>query len=139
MNLDDKILDLLKEIANRFFYLQKDIAQTLNIKKNFYKILLKLGIEKKPVNQTQLGEICGIDKPATSRLVAEMEQEGLIEKGLKEGNKKEIYISISENGKKILAQITKLTKELKTKYFKDLSDDEKKQLIYLFEKNLLKE
>lgn len=139
MNLDDKILDLLKEIANRFFYLQKDIAQTLNIKKNFYKILLKLGIEKKPVNQTQLGEICGIDKPATSRLVSEMEQEGLIEKGFKEGNKKEIYISISENGKKILAQITKLTKELKTKYFVDLSDDEKKQLIYLFEKNLLKE
>ena len=139
MNLDDKILDLLKEIANRFFYLQKDIAQTLNIKKNFYKILLKLGIEKKPVNQTQLGEICGIDKPATSRLVSEMEQEGLIEKGFKEGNKKEIYISISENGKKILAQITKLTKELKTKYFNDLSDDEKKQLIYLFEKNLLKE
>ena len=139
MNLDDKILDLLKEIANRFFYLQKDIAQKLNIKKNFYKILLKLGIEKNPVNQTQLGEICGIDKPATSRLVSEMEQEGLIEKGFKEGNKKEIYISISENGKKILAQITKLTKELKAKYFVDLSDDEKKQLISLFEKNLLKE
>ena len=60
----------------------------LNIKRNYYKVLLKLGIEKKPINQTNLGEICSIDKPATSRLVGEMEQEGFIERGAKDGNKK---------------------------------------------------
>ena len=139
MNLDDKILELLKETANRFFCLQKEIAQKLNIKRNYYKVLLKLGIEKKPINQTNLGEICGIDKPATSRLVGEMEQEGFIERGAKDGNKKEIFISISNKGREILNKITKLTKELKAKYFSDLDDDEKEQLIVLFEKNLKKE
>lgn len=139
MNLDDKILELLKETANRFFCLQKEIAQNLNIKRNYYKVLLKLGIEKKPINQTNLGEICGIDKPATSRLVNEMEQEGFIERGAKDGNKKEIFISISNKGREILNKITKLTKELKAKYFSDLDDDEKEQLIVLFEKNLKKE
>ena len=138
MNLDDKILELLKETANRFFCLQKEIAQNLNIKRNYYKVLLKLGIEKKPINQTNLGEICGIDKPATSRLVGEMEQEGFIERGAKDGNKKEIFISISNKGREILNKITKLTKELKAKYFSDLDDDEKEQLIVLFEKNLKK-
>ncbi len=138
MNLDDKILELLKDTANRFFCLQKEIAQKLNIKRNYYKVLLKLGIEKKPINQTNLGEICGIDKPATSRLVNEMEQEGFIERGAKDGNKKEIFISISNKGREILNKITKLTKELKTKYFSDLDDDEKEQLIVLFEKNLKK-
>ena len=138
MNLDDKILELLKETANRFFCLQKEIAQNLNIKRNYYKVLLKLGIEKKPINQTNLGEICGIDKPATSRLVNEMEQEGFIERGAKDGNKKEIFISISNKGREILNKITKLTKELKAKYFSDLDDDEKEQLIVLFEKNLKK-
>lgn len=138
MNLDDKILELLKDTANRFFCLQKEIAQKLNIKRNYYKVLLKLGIEKKPINQTNLGEICGIDKPATSRLVNEMEQEGFIERGAKDGNKKEIFISISNKGREILNKITELTKELKTKYFSDLDDDEKEQLIVLFEKNLKK-
>ena len=37
MNLDDKIFELLKEAANRFFCLQKDIAQNLGIKKNYYQ------------------------------------------------------------------------------------------------------
>ena len=123
----------------KFFCLQKEIAQKLNIKRNYYKVLLKLGIEKKPINQTNLGEICGIDKPATSRLVGEMEQEGFIERGAKDGNKKEIFISISNKGREILNKITKLTKELKAKYFSDLDDDEKEQLIVLFEKNLKKE
>ena len=118
--------------------MQKEIAQKLNIKRNYYKVLLKLGIEKKPINQTNLGEICSIDKPATSRLVNEMEQEGFIERGAKDGNKKEIFISISNKGREILNKITKLTKELKTKYFSDLGDDEKEQLIVLFEKNLKK-
>lgn len=139
MNLDDKIIELLKETANRFFYLQKEIAQKLNIKKNYYKVLLKLGIEKKPINQTNLGEICGIDKPATSRLVVEMEQEGLIERGLKDGNKKEIFLSISKKGKQVLDKISELTNELKSKYFNELSNEEKSQLIFLFEKNLQKE
>ena len=139
MNLDDKILELLKETANRFFYLQKEIAATLNIKKNFYKILLKLGLEKAPLNQTQLGEVCGIDKPATSRLVSEMEEEGLIKKSFKDGNKKELFVFLSENGEKILKQINKLTNELKTKYFKEVDDESKKALINIFENSLLKE
>ena len=118
---------------------KKIIAQKLNIKKNYYKVLLKLGIEKKPINQTNLGEICGIDKPATSRLVVEMEQEGFIERGLKDGNKKEIFLSISKKGKQVLDKISELTNELKSKYFNELSDEEKSQLIFLFEKNLQKE
>lgn len=139
MDLDDKIFELLKDTANRFFCLQKDIAQQLGIKKNYYKILLKLGIEKKPINQTCLGEICGIDKPATSRLVSEMEQEGFIERNLKDGNKKELFLSISKKGEVILQKITTLTKELKSKYFNDLDNNDKEQLIVLFEKNLKKE
>ncbi len=139
MNLDEKLLALLKETTSRFLELQKEVSSRLNIKKNFYKILLKLGIEKCPINQTCLGELCSIDKPATSRLVADMEKEDLILKTNKEGNRKEIFITITEKGKEMIDKISALLDELKPKYFNELKDSEKEILINLFENHLLKE
>ena len=137
MNLNEKILDLLKETAYRFFELQKEVANKLNIKKNYYKILIKLGIEKKAINQTCLGELCSIDKPATSRLVADMEKDGLILKNLKNGSKKEFMISLSEKGEKTLERISSLMDELKPKYFNELATSEKEEFVTIFE-HLLK-
>lgn len=139
MGLDEKLFNLLKETANRFFKLQKEAAEKLGLKKNYYKILVKLGIERKPLNQTNLGEICGIDKPAMSRLICSMEEEGLILKGTKEGNKKEILISATPKGLALITKISETFESLKHKYFRDLSDDEKELLIKLFENGLLKE
>jgi DNA-binding MarR family transcriptional regulator len=139
MNLNEKILDLLKETAYRFFELQKEVANKLNIKKNYYKILIKLGIEKKAINQTCLGELCSIDKPATSRLVADMEKDGLILKNLKNGSKKEFMISLSEKGEKTLERISSLMDELKPKYFNEPAEKEKKEFITIFENLLSKE
>ena len=68
-----------------------------------------------------------------------MEQEGFIERNLKDGNKKELFLSISKKGEEILEKITILTKKLKSKYFNELDNNEKEQLIILFEKNLKKE
>ena len=139
MNLNEKILDLLKETAYRFFELQKEVANKLNIKKNYYKILIKLGIEKKAINQTCLGELCSIDKPATSRLVADMEKDGLIFKNLKNGSKKEFMISLAEKGVKTLEKITALMDELKPKYFNEVEMKQKEEFINIFENILAKE
>ena len=137
MDLDEKILDLLKETASRFLELQKEVANRLNIKKNFYKILIKLGLENKPINQTCLGELCAIDKPATSRLVTDMEKEGFILKTSKDGNKKEIMVSPTPKGVDMITKMKTLMDELKPKYFNELATSEKEEFVTIFE-HLLK-
>lgn len=139
MDLNEKILSLIKETTYRLLELQKEIASKLNIKKSFYKVLVKLGDEKKPVNQTILGDLCGVDKPAISRLIANMEKENLILKRAKDGNKKEFMISITDKGLKILEKVTTLMDELKLKYFNELEINEKEIFVGIFEKLLEKE
>lgn len=64
---------------------------------------------------------------------------GLIEKTRKEGNKKSVYIRLSEKGKKLAEKIKAKTNELKDKYFSRLEDKEKVTFLKILTKNIKKE
>ena len=136
--LDEQILQAFKEIAKRLVNLNREILSKINIKQSYYKVLSVLSI-KNNINQTTLGDICAIDKPATSRLVNNMQKEDLIQKSLQNNNKKNIYITLTEKGKLLIKTINEKINKIKTNYFNDLKDNDKKTFLNLLNKSLKRE
>ena len=136
--LDEKILQCFKEIAKRLVNLNKEILSKINIKQSYYKVLSVLSVNNN-INQTTLGDICAIDKPATSRLVNSMQKENLVAKSLQDNNKKSIYITLTEKGKNLICKINKSLNEIKNKYFNILQNDDKQTFLNLLNKTLKKE
>lgn len=133
--LDNEILKSFKEIAKRLILLNKQILSSLKIKLSYYKVLSVLSI-KDNISQTVLGDICTIDKPATSRLVNNMKKENLITKSFLDNNKKNVYISATPKGKQLITIANKKLDEIKNNYFCDLQDNDKKTLLNLLNKTL---
>ena len=135
--VDDEILSKFKEIAKRLFLMHKELLSSINIKRSYYTILTVLNINNN-LTQSTLGEVCGMDKPAVSRLVNKMNDENLIEKNYKEGNKKNIYISLSQKGKDVFCKLSQRLDEIRQKYFACLNTKEKQSLLTLLNKTLIK-
>jgi len=133
--LKNSILDKFKEISKRFFLMQKEIVTTLKINKSEYKVLTFLALHNE-MTQTILGEACGFDKPATSRIVLKLLLQGYILKTYKKGNKKNIYISLSEKGKEKAKLIGDELCKIREKYFKELSQKETNIFLSLLDKSL---
>lgn len=136
--IDDEILIKFKEIAKRLFLMHKELLSNINIKRSYYNVLTVLSINDN-LTQTTLGDVCGMDKPAISRLVTKMSNENLVEKKYKEGNKKNIYITLSLKGKNILCKLSQKLENIKQKYFGFLNAKEKQSLLNLLDKTLVKE
>ena len=136
--IDEQILLGFKEIAKRLVNLNKEILSKINIKQSYYKVLSVLSV-KNNINQTTLGDICAIDKPATSRLVNSMQKEDLIQKSLQNNNKKNIYVTLTEKGKNLICKINQRVNEIKNKYFNILQNEDKQTFLNLLNKTLKKE
>ena len=136
--IDEQILQGFKEIAKRLVNLNKEILSKINIKQSYYKVLSVLSV-KNNINQTTLGDICAIDKPATSRLVNSMQKEDLIQKSLQNNNKKNIYVTLTEKGKNLICKINQRVNEIKNKYFNILQNEDKQTFLNLLNKTLKKE
>ena len=133
------VLDLISEISQRFRNMQKEIACKLNINISQYKILTILGLKQQPVSQSELSEICCIDRPAVSRLVAKMSKDGFLETHLHENNKKTIYVDLAQRGKELVQKIKNFSSNIKNKYFKELDNDNKSLFFNLLTKTLTEE
>lgn len=125
MTIEDKIFNKFKEIAKNLYLLHKELTDKIKISNSYCKVISVL-FSQKELTQTTLSNICGFDKPATSRLIEKMQKEDLLTKTFKENNKKNTYLSLTEKGKKIAEEIKKKLDELKNKYFKPLSQQDKK-------------
>ena len=135
---DDKILNLLKDASRRLIALQKEVLSEMKIKLSHYKVLTVLALSGE-IMQTELSEICGIDKPATSRLVGEMSREDFVKTTMKEDNKKSIYVSLTFLGKQIAQSIKEKICAIEHKYFKKLNEAKKEKLYELLTEVLSKE
>lgn len=135
--IEDQIFERYKEIANRLHLIQKEVVSSLKINLNYFKVLAILFIKGK-LTQTELSDICLIDKPATSRLICKMHFEKLIQKAHENGNKKNIYLSLTEKGKAISEKIKGKFIEYKSKYFTDLIQPDKTTFLCLLDKHLAK-
>ena len=68
-----------------------------------------------------------------------MQKENLINKTLKKGNNKSIFIYLSEKGKCLAKQINQKIKEVKVKYFSNLDEHEKQIFLEMLSRKLKKE
>ena len=135
-NCENKLFEKFKEISKRIFLMQKEIITSLKISSSEYKILAVLSTYK-DLTQTTLGEACGIDKPATSRLLFKLHLQGLITKAYKNGNKKNVYINLTEKGEEKAKEIRNKMYEIKFNHFNKLSESDTSLFINLVDKILL--
>ena len=136
-SIDEQIFQNLKEIAGRYIALKKKVAHKngLSLSEcNMLCIVLASG----PIIQSRLGECCGIDKPATSRLVNKLISENLILKFHNADNKKNSFIKISHKGKILIEKIQQEVNKEKDTFFKTLSLKDKEVALLLMEKVLAK-
>lgn len=134
--IDDEILIKFKEVAKRLFFMHKELLSNINIKRSYYNVLTVLSFNES-LTQSTLGEVCGMDKPAISRLVNKMNQENLVEKNYRANNKKSIYITLSQKGKEVFAKLNQKLDGIKQKYFGCLNQKEKQSLLTLLDKTLI--
>ena len=116
--IDIKLFEKFKEIARKLKEIQKEVIAKFNLSWGYYKILSSLFV-KDNLTQTKLSTICDIDKPATSRLVNKMTEDGFITKQYKDENKKNIYLSLTTLGKKIAGEVKNCILKVQQKYFKN--------------------
>ena len=135
-NIDNIIFEKFREIAKRLFVLKKEVIASLKINKTYHKILSILTLQEN-ITQSCLGEVCDMDRPAVSRIVNKMEKENLVARNFKQGNKKNLYITLTENGKALAQKIHNKMEQLKTKFFGEIQEKDKDSLNDLLDKILI--
>lgn len=123
-NLDCKIFDKFKDIANRISLIQKEVAEKLKLNWGYLKVLTALA-NQEGLSQTKLSTSCGLDKPATSRLIIKMTSDNLIKKYYKDNNKKTTCLFLTEAGKKLSEKISEIKQKVQKKYFNALNSKDK--------------
>ncbi|MBQ3213998.1 MAG: MarR family transcriptional regulator [Clostridia bacterium] len=123
-NLDFTIFDKFKDIANRLSLIQKEVAEKLKLNWGYLKVLTALA-NQEGLSQTKLSFSCGLDKPATSRLIIKMTSDNLIKKYYKDNNKKTTCLFLTEAGKKLAEKISQIKQKLQKKYFNVLNNKDK--------------
>ena len=136
-NLENSIFEKFKEISKRIFLLQKELIASLKINSGEYKVIAALSIHE-DLTQTTLGEACGIDKPTMSRLLFKLHLQGLISKSYKDGNRKNVYINLTEKGKEKAKGISDNICKIKFNYFNELNDTDNALFLKLVDKILFK-
>lgn len=77
------------------------------------------------VTASQLCTICDKDKAAISRTVAELEQEGMIQREMKDGNRYRARLSLTEQGKSAAGQVEERVKLAVEKAGDGMTDDQR--------------
>jgi len=135
-NLDDKIFENFKEIAKRLSLMYKELTGLMNI--NVCECKAIMVIDSNPnLTQTNLSQICGIDKPATSRLINKLQQDQLVQKFYKDDNKKNTYLTLTNQGELKANEIKKHICSLRKNYFNALNTDDKTNMLNILNKILI--
>jgi len=130
--LQNSIFEKFKEISKRIFLMQKEAITSLKINSSEYKIITALAFHGE-LTQTILGEACGLDKPATSRILFKLHLQGFVTKTNKDGNKKNVYINLTDKGKIKAKVISDKLCEIKLNYFNKLNDSDTSLFLKLVE------
>ena len=136
MSIDEELFSKIKELTLKLHIIQKQVINEIDISPSEYKVLSILALNGE-LTQTTLSEVCYMDKPATSRIIRKMNSASLINKKKKAGNKKVVYISLTEKGKLLANEIKKKNSTFKENKFKALNDTDKQTLLNLIDKILV--
>ena len=129
----EKFFSRLKEIADRLERLHKELANKLKMsccELGIFRLLCR----KEELSATKISEMCKIDKPATSRTLNKLTNDGLIDKTFKNNNKKTQYITLTSKGVELKTYILNQISTLSEKYFNKLSQQETTTLLNILDK-----
>lgn len=137
-NVNEKLLNYFKKISENFHELEKHILYHFNLNSSYHKVIFVLD-QYEELSQTELSDKCLIDKPATSRIINKMTDEGYVLKSNRGTNKKNIYIKLTEKSKILSKKIKEKLLQLKSNFFEELNSDDKQRFLSLLKKVVKKE
>ncbi len=117
---------LISGIAKHIQKLERDEMIKYGLKGSFAQYLLAIARHEKGVTATSLGDICGKDKAAISRVLAEMEELGLIYRLLSGTNRYRAQLRLTDRGREIAEKTMAATKIAVEAAGKGVSDEERR-------------
>lgn len=85
-------------------------------------------------NQKAIAKFCEIEQATVGTILLGMEKEGLIVRKQKDGNRRSLYVSLTESGEAAAIEMNKVFEDEDRAAEKYLNDDEKEQLKVLLSK-----
>lgn len=85
-------------------------------------------------NQKTIADYCEIEQATVGSILLRMEEAGLIVREKKEGNRRSLYVSLTEKGTKAAKEMEQVFAESEKKVSGGLSEEEKVELRRLLEK-----
>lgn len=84
--------------------------------------------------QKDIAQACHIEPGTLTTLLNRMEETGLVERRMLNGNRRSFYIFLTDKGKKHSQQVTKVFNELEIEAFRGISSEDRETFMKLFEK-----
>lgn len=97
-------------------------------------VLLSLANKENRVGMGELGEGCGLSPRSMTVLVDGLEKEGLVERAAHETDRRITLIGITDAGRQFVATTLGPSDHATASVFDDLSADEQRELLRLFDK-----
>lgn len=96
-------------------------------------ILFQLSTKEK-LTMKEIASIINRDKSTTTVLIRKLEEQGLVKQEPSKTDRRVKYIKLTAEGKKMNSLTSSISKELLKVCYKDFSEDEKKELLFLLSK-----
>ncbi|HJD48013.1 MAG TPA: MarR family transcriptional regulator [Candidatus Mediterraneibacter norfolkensis] len=82
--------------------------------------------------QKDIARGCHIEPGTLTTLLNRMEDSGLVERRMLNGNRRSLYVFLTEKGKKQLALVTETFSEMEEKAFRGISESEREAFMNVF-------
>ena len=86
------------------------------------------------VKVSEIAKICGMAMAATSKAIRRLENEGYIERSMDDRDRRVVYISLTETGKKTYREMLEKTNDDFTRLVGKMGEQEAQQFMRLLEK-----
>lgn len=95
--------------------------------------VLRVVDETGPVAQAKIAEAACLMLPSLTRILKAMEQEGFLTREVSENDRRTTMVSITEKGRKLIAQHSRKNKDIVNKLESDFGKERLEQLLDLLE------
>ena len=128
----DRFQQFSTAVSGIYRYIQKIERMEMEkygLKGPHAQCLIALGSYPQGITAVQLTEICDRDKAAISRIVSELEQEGMVVRECRSGTVYRARLKLTEKGKEAAQRVSELASLAVQQAGKGL-DDEQRQIFY---------
>lgn len=84
--------------------------------------------------QKEIAKACEIEASTVTNLLAKMEEANLIQRKQLNGNRRSLYVFLTEEGKRVTQEVMVIFEEVKKEAFKGFSTDEQLEMFRLLTK-----